>query len=113
MNRPGWPDWGKGRDDPMNLTKYFMTSMAQDNSTGQADFPSVWNLKIRKGDGLYLNWSCDTPAVRSLLIDSALGLGAAPGPNPPFYHFKLSLKTRPSVLPRMETLDNFLSELPP
>src|SRR5687767_6315669 len=23
MNRPNWPDWGRGRDDPMNLTKYF------------------------------------------------------------------------------------------
>src|SRR5688572_16742579 len=78
MNRKGWPDWGPGRDDPMNLTKYFMTSMPVDNSVGQADFPSNWNLKTRKGTNLFLNWSCDTPAVRSVLIDSALGLGAAP-----------------------------------
>jgi hypothetical protein len=98
MNRPGWPDWGKGRDDPMNLTKYFMTSMPVDNSTGQADFPSVWNLKIRKGEGLYLNWSCDTPAVRSVIIDSALGLGARPGD---------------AFLKRMAELDDFLSELAP
>jgi len=97
MNRPGWPEWGKGRDDPMNLTKYFMTSMAVDNSTGQADFPSVWNLKVRKGDNLFLNWSCDTPAVRSVLIDSALGLGARPND---------------WFLRRMEQLDNFLSEWP-
>jgi hypothetical protein len=97
MNRPGWPQWGKGRDDPMNLTKYFMTSMPVDNSTGQADFPSVWNLKVRKGDNLFLNWSCDTPAVRSVLIDSALGLGARPTNK--FLH-------------RMEELDNFLSEWP-
>src|SRR5262249_23631085 len=98
MNRPGWPQWGKGRDDPMNLTKYFMTSMPVDNSTGQADFPSNWNLKTRKGTNLFLNWSCDTPAVRSVLIDSALGLGARPGD---------------WFLKRMEDLDNFLSELPP
>jgi len=98
MNRPGWPDWGRGRDDPMNLTKYFMTSMPVDNSTGQADFPSNWNLKTRKGTNLFLNWSCDTPAVRSVLIDSALGLGARPGD---------------WFLKRMEDLDNFLSELPP
>lgn len=97
MNRPGWPNWGDGRDDPMNLTKYFMTSMPVDNSTGQADFPSVWNLKVRKGDGRFLNWSCDTPAVRSVLIDSALGLGAEP--NSWFLH-------------RMEELDDFLSEWP-
>ena len=90
-----WPQWGKGRDDPMNLTKYFMTQMKVDDTTGQADFPSVWNLKVRKGDGLFLNWSCDTPAVRSVLIDSGLGLGARP--NDWFLH-------------RMEELDNFLSE---
>ncbi len=113
MNRPHWPDWGRGRDDPMNLTKYFMTSMPVDNSTGQADFPSVWNLKIRKGDGLYLNWSCDTPAVRSVLIDSALGLGAAPDPTVPFDGLMWSLKRRAWFLKRMEELDNFLSETPP
>jgi mono/diheme cytochrome c family protein len=113
MNRPGWPDWGRGRDDPMNLTKYFMTNMAVDNSTGQADFPSIWNLKIRKGEGLYLNWSCDTPAVRSVLIDSALGLGAAPDPNLPFDELNWSLKRRDWFVKRMEELDNFLSETPP
>ena len=97
MDRPGKPDWGCGRDDPMNLTKYFMTSMKEDESVGQADFPSIWNLQVRKGDGLYLNWSGDTPAVRSVLIDSALGLGARP--TAWFLH-------------RMEELDNYLSALP-
>ncbi len=113
MNRPGWPDWGRGRDDPMNLTKYFMTSMAVDNTTGQADFPSVWNLKIRKGDGLYLNWSCDTPAVRSVLIDSALGLGTAPDATVPLDELNWSLKRRDWFVQRMAELDDFLSELPP
>ncbi len=113
MNRPGWPDWGRGRDDPMNLTKYFMTSMPVDETTGQADFPSVWNLKIRKGEGLYLNWSCDTPAVRSVLIDSALGLGSAPDSTVPFDQLNWSLKRRDWFLTRMEELDNFLSATPP
>lgn len=113
MNRPGWPDWGRGRDDPMNLTKYFMTSMAVDDTTGQADFPSVWNLRIRKGEGLYLNWSCDTPAVRSVLIDSALGLGAAPDATVPLDELNWSRKRRAWFLARMEQLDHFLSELPP
>jgi len=98
MDRPGKPHWGPGRDDPMNLTKYFMTNMGEDATVGQADFPSVWNLKVRKGKDLLLNWSGDTPAVRSVLIDSALGLGAPPGD--PF-------------LKRMEEIDNFLSELAP
>ena len=48
MNRPGIPNWGKGRDDPMNLTKYFMTSLPVDNTVGQADFPSTWNMPGRR-----------------------------------------------------------------
>jgi len=112
MNRPGWPDWGKGRDDPMNLTKYFMTSMAVDNSTGQADFPSLWNLQNRKGPGLFLNWSCDTPAVRSVLIDSALGLGAAPDGTNPIDTLIWKFQRRAWFLQRMAALDDFLSTLP-
>ncbi|HUF63598.1 MAG TPA: c-type cytochrome [Verrucomicrobiales bacterium] len=113
MNRPGWPEWGKGRDDPMNLTKYFMTSMPVDDTTGQADFPSVWNLKIRKGQGLYLNWSCDTPAVRSVLIDSALGLGAAPDERNPLSQLAWRMGRRRWFLNRMAELDATLSETPP
>ncbi len=41
------PHWGPGRDDAMNLTKYFMTSMPEDNTVGPTDFPSIWNLRIR------------------------------------------------------------------
>jgi hypothetical protein len=117
MNRTNWPDWGPGRDDPMNLTKYFMTSQPMDQSVGQADFPSNWNLQTRKGTNLFLNWSCDTPAVRSVLIDSALGLGAAPDKgNPLLYpidnlHWKL--KRRAWFNKRMEELDNFLSTVQP
>ena len=71
-----------------------MTSMPEDKTVGQADFPSIWNLGVRKGTNLLLNWSGDTPAVRSVLIDSALGLGARPND---------------WFLKRMEDLDNFLS----
>jgi hypothetical protein len=76
MNRPNWPDWGTGRDDPMNLTKYFMTSMPWDNTIGSADFPSIWNLGLREGKSL--NWGGETPSPRSVIIDSALGLQADP-----------------------------------
>jgi mono/diheme cytochrome c family protein len=125
MDHSHMPAWGKGRDDPMNLTKYFMTGMAKDNTTGQADFPSIWNLKVRKGPGLYLNWSCDTPAVRSVIIDSALGLGAAPGnfPNQPedlmgrvrgqLDWLNWRMKRRAWFEDRMAAVDDFLSELPP
>lgn len=117
MNRPGWPDWGRGRDDPMNLTKYFMTTQPVDNSTGQADFPSNWNLQSRKGTNLFLNWSCDTPSVHSVLIDSALGLGAAPDRNNrlayPIDLLNWKLTRREWFKKRMDDLDDFLSKLPP
>ena len=80
MNRPHWPDWGPGRDDPMNLTKYFMTNVAVDDSVGTADFPAIWNLSIREGKNKLLNWDGATPSARSVLIDSALGIGSKPGP---------------------------------
>ena len=97
------PDWGPGRDDAMNLTKYFMTQQKEDNSVGPTDFPSVWNLGIRSGKDkagkqMLLNWTGDTPAVRSVLIDSALGLGAPP---------------RPWFLRRMADVDSYLSNMPP
>jgi mono/diheme cytochrome c family protein len=82
----------------MNLTKYFMTHMDKDDTVGQADFPSIWNLKVRRGPGLLLNWSGDTPATLSVLIDSALGLGAPP---------------TPWFMERMRELDAWLGELPP
>lgn len=74
MNAPGHPDWGPGRDDPMNLTKYFMTSLPVDESVGQTDFPTIWSLKGRRGRPL--NLGGETPVLRSVVIDSALGLGA-------------------------------------
>ena len=117
MDRPGWPEWGKGRDDPMNLTKYFMTSLPVDNTTGQADFPSIWNLKVRKpqkdGEKRYLNWSCDTPAVRSVIIDSALGLGGAPDQRNPISQMQWRFGRRARFEKRMEELDQFLSEVQP
>jgi hypothetical protein len=77
MNRPNWPEWGLGRDDPMNLTKYFMTNLPWDDTVGSADMPSIWNMGLR--EGMWLNWCGETPSARSVVIDSALGLQAKPG----------------------------------
>ena len=78
------------------------SSMPEDNTVGPTDFPSIWNLGIRSGTDntgkqMLLNWTGDTPAVRSVLIDSALGLGAP---------------ARPWFLQRMADLDRYLSNLP-
>ena len=77
--RKDFPDWGRGRDDAMNLTKYFMLNLPMDNSFGPTDIPSIWNLKKYDRDGTTMNWAGDSHDAHSVIIDSALGLlGAAP-----------------------------------
>jgi mono/diheme cytochrome c family protein len=78
--RADFPLWGRGRDDAMNLTKYFMLRVPMDNSIGPTDMPSVWNLKKYKPEkGMLMNLAGDSHDARSVIIDSALGLlGAAP-----------------------------------
>ena len=78
--RHDFPEWGKGRDDAMNLTKYFMIRWPMDNSIGPTDMPSVWNLrKYRHDKGNRMNWAGDSHDARSVIMDSALGLlGAKP-----------------------------------
>ena len=83
---PKWPDWGRGRDDAMNLTKYFLTTSPLDDTLGPTDMPSVWNLKKYKSHpGTRLNFAGDSWDPNSVIIDSALGLlGAAPTSNTKF-----------------------------
>lgn len=80
--RPGMkrPDWGPGRDDPMNLTKFFLlgADRRKDQTTGNADFPAIWNLSAREGHSM--NWAGETLDPLAVIMDSALGLGAPPGP---------------------------------
>ena len=72
--------WGRGRDDAMNLTKYFMIESPMDDTFGPTDMPSIWNLKKYKPEqGHFMNLAGDSHNARSVIIDSALGLlGAAP-----------------------------------
>jgi mono/diheme cytochrome c family protein len=81
-----YPDWGRGRDDAMNLTKYFMIAAdpPDDGSFGPTDFPAIWNLK--KYDPIAgeavpqrMNLAGDSWDAYSVVMDSALGLmGAEP-----------------------------------
>jgi mono/diheme cytochrome c family protein len=83
--RKDFPEWGRGRDDAMNLTKYFMIELPMDNSFGPTDIPSIWNLKKYAADGTTMNWAGDSHDAYSVIIDSALGLlGAAPKSNDEF-----------------------------
>jgi mono/diheme cytochrome c family protein len=80
-----FPEWGRGRDDAMNLTKYFMIELPMDDSFGPTDIPSIWNLKKYDAEGTTMNWSGDSHDAYSVIIDSALGLlGAAPKSNAEF-----------------------------
>jgi mono/diheme cytochrome c family protein len=78
--RHDFPEWGRGRDDAMNLTKYFMIRWPMDDSFGPTDMPSVWNLaKYRPERGHRMNFAGDSHDPYSVVIDSALGLmGAEP-----------------------------------
>jgi RoxA-like, cytochrome c-like len=78
--RKDFPDWGRGRDDAMNLTKYFMVKQPMDDTFGPTDMPSIWNLqKYRADQGMFMNFAGDSHDAYSVIMDSALGLlGAAP-----------------------------------
>jgi mono/diheme cytochrome c family protein len=80
LYRKDFPDWGRGRDDAMNLTKYFMIEAPMDDTFGPTDMPSVWNLqKYKPEKGMFLNLAGDSHDAYSVVIDSALGLlGAEP-----------------------------------
>ncbi|MGH8727598.1 MAG: c-type cytochrome [Burkholderiales bacterium] len=76
--RSDFPDWGHGRDDAMNLTKYFMIELPMDDTYGPTDMPSIWNLQKYK-QGTFMNFAGDSHDAYSVIIDSALGLlGAEP-----------------------------------
>jgi mono/diheme cytochrome c family protein len=99
--RKDFPEWGRGRDDAMNLTKYFMIRAPMDNSIGPTDMPSIWNLKKYKPEkGMLMNLAGDSYDARSVIIDSALGLlGAAP-------------HNKQNFLEQVAWLEKYLSNLP-
>jgi mono/diheme cytochrome c family protein len=106
------PRWGPGRDAPMNLTKFnFLGLSPDDGSVDSTDFPSIWHLSVREQEGrtyeegkpitpetMLMNLDGATTSFRSVIIDSALGLG---GENTPFFNR------------RMADLEAWLRDLPP
>jgi hypothetical protein len=79
LYRKDFPDWGRGRDDAMNLTKYFMIELPMDDTFGPTDMPSNWNLKKYQHDkGHRMNFAGDSHDAYSVIMDSALGLLGAP-----------------------------------
>jgi Cytochrome c len=77
--RKDFPEWGQGRDDAMNLTKYFMIKLPMDDTFGPTDMPSNWNLQKYKWDkGHRMNYAGDSHDAYSVIMDSAMGLLGAP-----------------------------------
>jgi mono/diheme cytochrome c family protein len=99
--RKDFPEWGSGRDDAMNLTKYFMLKWKMDDTVGPTDMPSVWNLqKYKAENGNRMNFAGDSHDARSVIMDSALGLlGAPPHSNKAF-------------LEQVDWLHDYLGKLP-
>lgn len=99
--RKDFPDWGRGRDDAMNLTKYFMIKAPMDDTFGPTDMPSVWNLKKYVWDkGHRMNYAGDSNDPYSVIMDSALGVLGAPPAN------------KADFLGQVKWLHDYLSALP-
>jgi len=98
-----FPEWGRGRDDAMNLTKYFMLKLPMDDSFGPTDMPSIWNLKKYDNPANRMNWAGDSHDAYSVIIDSALGLiGSESGP-----------KDKAGFLAQIDWLKDYLRNKPP
>jgi len=98
-----FPEWGRGRDDAMNLTKYFMLELPMDDSFGPTDMPSIWNLKKYDAPASRMNWAGDSYDAYSVIIDSALGLvGSQSGP-----------KDKKAFLAQIDWLRDYLRNKPP
>jgi mono/diheme cytochrome c family protein len=98
-----FPEWGRGRDDAMNLTKYFMLKLPMDDSFGPTDMPSIWNLKKYDNPTNRMNWAGDSHDAYSVIIDSALGLiGSESGP-----------KDKAGFLAQVDWLKEYLRNKPP
>lgn len=68
------PAWGPGRIDPFNPVKFGMLGMAVDDTIGNADNMSIWQLKSRRGQRLH--WDGMQSSIREVVLTSALGDGA-------------------------------------
>ncbi len=69
------PDWGPGRIDSINPFKFRQLRQPVDASIGTSDMTPLWALGLR--DGRAFHWDGINPALREVLVGSALGNGAS------------------------------------
>jgi cytochrome c5 len=92
------PPFGPGRVDTFNPYKavQFNFPMANDDTVGTVDLPSLWNQQIRKH--LALHWDGNNSSLAERNKSAAMGAGATP----------VSLD-----LPRMDRFEAYIETLPP
>ncbi|WP_437293563.1 cytochrome c [Sorangium sp. So ce426] len=98
---PDHPRFGPGRVDTFNPYKsgpfaaYYQDGIPDEERIGTADFPSVWNQKMR--EGMHLHWDGNNTSVSERNVSAAFGAGA----------------TREDVdLPRIMRIKLWLDQLP-
>lgn len=69
------PDWGPGRIDAINPFKFRQLGQPVDDSIGTSDMTPLWALGLR--DGRAFHWDGINPALREVLVGSAIGNGAS------------------------------------
>ncbi|HEU4997168.1 MAG TPA: c-type cytochrome [Gemmatimonadaceae bacterium] len=76
------PYFGHGRVDAFNplklsyLVAHYPGGIPDSEAIGTADFPALWNQKLRSGFGL--NWDGNSPRARDRNVGAAFGAGASP-----------------------------------
>jgi mono/diheme cytochrome c family protein len=69
------PEWGRGRGDVINDTKFSLLGRPIDDTVGTADTVPLWNLKQRDGRALF--WDGSNSSLKESVLASALAMGAA------------------------------------
>jgi mono/diheme cytochrome c family protein len=72
------PEWGPGRVDTFNSAKalFPFLKLSPQEQIGAADFPSIWNQRLKKG--MQLHWDGNNTRVEERNRSAAFGTGATP-----------------------------------
>ncbi|MDA0735342.1 MAG: c-type cytochrome [Chloroflexi bacterium] len=70
------PDWGPGRIDPFNPVKFGILEQPVDDTIGNSDMLSIWNMQLR--EGMALHWDGLNTNLTEVVLSSAIGDGTTP-----------------------------------
>jgi hypothetical protein len=93
------PAWGRGRVDPFNPMKFGALGLPVDGTIGNSDMIPLWGMQGRPA-GAY-HWDGLNPALREVVISSAIGDGAPP-----------KVVNRADVQENLERVQAFIETLP-